>query len=255
MNKRSKRGERAPGFAKHPDYRIDLLPCAKRVRVQFGGETVADSTRVMLMRETAHVPVYYFPPDDVDGTLLAPTRHATFCPFKGDASYWSVTAAGQIAENAVWSYASPFAEVAAVGGYRAFYWDRMDAWFEEDEEVFAHARDPFVRIDVLKSKRRVRVIIGGEAIAETQRAHFLFETGLPVRYYIPPEDVRVALLVPSATRTACPYKGRARYWSVQIGEHVFEDVAWSYPDPTVEASRIKGQVAFYDERVDAIMVD
>ena len=194
----------APGFAEHPDYRVDFAPCAKRVRVVFGGETIADSTRVMLMRETRHIPVYYFPRDDVRTEAMTRTDHSSFCPFKGDASYWSIEAGGKTAENAVWSYETPFAETAQIKDAMAFYWDRVDAWFEEDEEVFVHARDPHVRIDILESSRPVRVVLGGATVAETKRARFLFETGQPTRYYIPADDARMERLTRTETRTALP---------------------------------------------------
>ncbi|MFQ5693930.1 MAG: DUF427 domain-containing protein, partial [Nitrospinota bacterium] len=105
----------------------------------------------------------------------------TRCPYKGDASYWTVTAGGRTAENAVWSYEDPIDEVAGIEGHMAFYWDRMDAWFEEEEEVFVHARDPYKRVDVLQSARRVRVVVAGETVAETRRPRLLVETGRPTR--------------------------------------------------------------------------
>jgi uncharacterized protein (DUF427 family) len=245
----------APGFAKHPGYRIDFEPCPKRVRVSFGGEIIADSTAVMLLRETAHIPVYYFPRRDVRFDLLEATAHSSFCPFKGEASYWTVTAGGRSAENAVWGYPAPYAEVAAIADTVAFYWGSMDAWYEEDEEVFVHARDPRVRIDILESHRPLKVVAGGETLAETSRALFLFETGHPTRYYIPREDVRADCLVPSESHTACPYKGTASYHSVKLGGETFEDLVWSYPDPLPEVGRIKDLLCFYNERVEAIHLD
>ncbi len=245
----------APGFAEHPDYRVDFAPCAKRVRVVFGGETIADSTRVMLMRETRHIPVYYFPRADVRFEAMTRTDQASFCPFKGDASYWSIEAGGRTAENAVWSYENPFAETTQIKETMAFYWDRVDAWYEEDEEVFVHARDPHVRIDILESHRPLRVVLGGETLAETTRARFLFETGLPTRYYIPADDARTDLLTPTETRTRCPYKGEAIYWSAEVGGGVFDDVVWSYPAPLNENARIKDYLCFFNERVDEISVD
>ena len=247
--------EPAPGFAKHPDYRIDFLPCPKRVRAVLNGEALADSTGVMLMHETGRVPVYYFPRADARLDLLEPSDHRTFCPFKGEASYWTAHVGGRRAENAVWGYEQPFAESAALEGYLAFYWDRMDKWFEEDEEVFVHARDPFSRIDVLESRRAVSVVVGGETVAESTRARFLFETGLPTRYYIPAEDVRADLLTPSETVTACPYKGRASYHSLRLGDRTFKDLVWFYPDPLPEVARIKNHLCFFNEKVDAILLD
>lgn len=247
-------GNSGPGYRERPDYRVDFIPCAKRVRVGFNGEIVADSTRSRLLLETNHRPVYYFPRDDVRADLLRRTAHSTHCPFKGDASYWTVSVNGREAENAVWSYESPFDEVAAIGDYVAFYWDRMDQWLEEDEEIAVHPRNPFVRIDVLASRRRVRVALAGEVLADTEKALFLFETGMPVRYYIPPEDVRMDLLQDSNSTSSCPYKGTARYWSASIGGKQFEDIAWAYPVPLGEVRRIAGRVCFYDDRVDAVEV-
>ena len=209
----------------------------------------------MLMNDTRHVPVYYFPFADMRFETMARTDHHSHCPYKGDASYWSVHLGDRVAENAVWSYQDPFAEVPFLDGYAAFYWNRMDHWYEEDEEVFVHARDPYKRIDVVASSRPVRVVLGGETVAETTRAQFLFETGMPTRYYIPPDDVRMDLLTPSETRSGCPYKGSAVYWSAEIGGDSFAEIVWSYPDPVAECPRIAGLMCFFDEHVDAVFVD
>ena len=139
--------------------------------------------------------------------------------------------------------------------YCAFYWDRVDHWYEEDEEVFVHPRDPHKRVDTVPSSRPVRVILGGETVADTTRAHFLFETGLPTRYYIPAEDVRMDLLTPTDTKTRCPYKGTASYWTARIGEETFDDIVWAYPDPVPECPKIKDLMCFYNEKVDAVFVD
>ncbi|MCP4330248.1 MAG: DUF427 domain-containing protein [Alphaproteobacteria bacterium] len=245
----------APGYAKHPGYRIAFEPSAKRVRVEFGGEIVADTTAVRLLHETKHLPVYYFPRDDVRMDLLSATDHRSYCPFKGEASYWTVGAGGRTAENAVWSYEDPYDEVAEIAGYMAFYWDRMDAWYEEDEKVFVHARDPYTRIDIVRSARPVQVVVDGEVLAETERALFLVETGLPARYYIPRDDVRLDRLSPSDRTTQCPYKGTAIYWSVDNGNQAHADIVWSYPDPVAEVARIKDHLCFFNERVDAISID
>ena len=242
-------------FAETPGYRVEFEPCAKRVRTVFAGETLADSTRVRLLHETRHLPVYYFPRRDLRLDLLRASDHRTFCPFKGEASYWHAVVGGRRAENAVWSYETPFEEVAEIRDYMAFYWDRMDAWYEEDEEVHVHARDPYVRIDVLESHRPLEVVLGGETVARTTKARFLFETGLPVRYYIPRVDVRTDLLEPSGRRSACPYKGEAGYFSVRIGGRLHEDIVWTYPDPLPEVSKIKDLLCFYDEKVDAVLLE
>ena len=245
----------APGFKSNPDYRITFEPSPRRVRVKFNGETIADSTAAHLLFETRHLPIYYFPRDDVRFDLLWPTEHHTYCPYKGTAAYWSIAVGDQVSDNAVWGYPEPFDEVAAIRDYVAFYWNRVDHWFEEDDEIFVHARDPYKRVDVVNSSRPVRVIVGGVTVAETARARFLYETRLPTRYYIPPEDVCMDLLVPSDTVTACPYKGTARYYSVKIGDRIFPDIVWSYPEPIPECPKIKGYLCFFNEQVDEILLD
>ena len=245
----------APGFKTNPDYRIAFERSPRRVRVQFNGEWVADSTAAHLLFETRHLPIYYFPRADVRMDLLRATEHHTYCPYKSTASYWSIAVGDRLSENAVWGYPEPFAEVAAIANYVAFYWDRVDHWFEEDDEIFVHARDPYKRVDVVNSSRRVTVIVGGETVADTTRARFLFETRLPARYYIPPEDVRMDLLVPSEKITACPYKGTARYHSVKIADRIFPDIVWSYPEPIPECPKIKGSLCFFNEHVDEILLD
>jgi uncharacterized protein (DUF427 family) len=222
----------------------------RRVRVVLGGETVADSRRVKLMHERDHLPVYYFPEDDVRMDLLEATDHTTRCPFKGEASYWSVRVGEKVAENAVWSYPEPIDSAPPLAGYLAFYWRRMDHWYEEDEEVFVHPRDPYHRVDMLESSRHVRVSVNGVVVAETDRPTILFETGLPPRYYIPPEDVRVDFLVPSDKRTQCPYKGVASYHSVEAGGETAEDLVWHYPEPIAAAAKIQGNLSFFNEKVD-----
>lgn len=246
---------RPSGFTTNPDYRVFVEPSPRRVRVQFNGAWIADSTNAQLLYETRHLPVYYFPRADVRMDLLTPTDHHTFCPYKGKASYWTITVDGRTSENAMWGYPEPYDEVPALADLVAFYWDRVDHWYEEDEEIFVHPRDPYKRVDVIASARPVRVIVGGETVAETRRAKFLFETRLPTRYYIPQEDVRMDLLLPSAKETSCPYKGTARYWSVKIGDQVYPEIVWSYPEPVAECPKIKGHLCFFNEQVDAIVVD
>lgn len=132
----------------------------------------------------------------------------------------------------------------------AFYHDAMDKWLEEDEEVFGHPHDPYHRVDVLESSRHIKVSVSGEVVAETDRPKMLFETGLPPRYYIPPEDVRAERLVPSETKTVCPYKGIASYRSIQTGGETIEDLAWYYPEPLPEAQKVKDHLCFYGEKVE-----
>ena len=218
----------------------------RRIRARLGGETVVDSRNAKLLHEHGHLPIYYFPEDDVRTDLLVPTDRHTTCPYKGEASYWSVHAGGKVAENAVWSYPEPIEDAPPLAGYMAVYWNKMDEWLEEDEPAIVHARDPYHRVDILDTSRHVRVAVNGETVAETTRGRVIFETGLPPRWYVPREDVRMDLLEATDQRTGCAYKGYASYWSV--GEE--GDVAWSYPDPTLDAERIRDYIAFFNERVD-----
>jgi uncharacterized protein (DUF427 family) len=125
-----------------------------------------------------------------------------------------------------------------------------DAWLEEDEEVFTHVRSPYARIDILPTSRHVRVTLGDTVLAESTAAHALFETGLSPRWYVPRVDVRMDLLIRSDTVTHCPYKGRAEHLTARIGAGEVKDVAWSYPAPLPESTRIAGLVAFYVDRVE-----
>ena len=190
-------------------------------------------------------------------SFLRRTDHSTHCPYKGHAGYWSIEAGGKKAENAVWAYPSPYDEMTAINlqNYVAFYWDRVDHWYEEDEEVFVHPRDPYKRVDAILSNRSVEILLGGETIARSKRACFLFETNLPTRYYLPKDDIRMEMLTPTTTSSRCPYKGTANYWSAEIGDTTYPDIAWCYESPVPECPKIRDLVCFYNENVDAILVD
>ena len=224
---------------------IYVEPTARRVRGMLGGETVVDSRDVLLLHERGHLPVWYFPRADVRLDLLAPSEHASHCPYKGDASYWTVAAGGAVAESRAWAYREPLAAVSAIADRIAFYWNAMERWLEEDEEVFVHPRDPYHRVDAIRSSRHVRVSREGAVLAESARPIALFETALPTRWYLPKADL-VASLAPTARSSRCPYKGVASYWAV--GGH--EDVAWSYQHPIAEIPSIADLVCFFDEHVD-----
>src|SRR5918994_89543 len=232
------------------DHALYLEDTPRRVRGGFNGETIADSRRAKLLHEAGHLPVYYFPREDVRWERLEESDHTTYCPFKGNASYWSVRVGERVAENAVWGYPEPIDSCPPIAGYLAFYWRKMDHWYEEDEEVFVHPRDPYHRVDVLQSSRHVKVRVNGEIVAETERPKILFETRLLPRYYIPPEDVREDVLVESEKGTQCPYKGVASYYSVEVGGERVEDLIWYYPEPIAATQEIKGHLCFFNEKVD-----
>jgi uncharacterized protein (DUF427 family) len=226
---------------------------AKRVRAYLGGVPVADTTRPLLVWEKPYYPTYYFPLEDVRSELLEPdSGPAVHSPSRGDGRTFTVTARGKEAAGAALRYEeSPLQELREA---IRFEWDAMDAWFEEDEQVFTHPRDPYTRVDILPSSRHVRVEVDGVTVAESAKPTLLFETGLPVRYYLPKTHVRMDLLTPTDTASHCPYKGQAEWWSVRAGDDLHEELAWSYRTPLPESQRIAGLIAFYNEQVD-IYVD
>ncbi|MFP4513471.1 MAG: DUF427 domain-containing protein [Acidimicrobiales bacterium] len=227
-----------------PAHRLLLDEFPRRVRATFAGATVLDTTRGQLLHESNLLPVLYVPDADVRVDLLEPTDHTTHCPFKGDASYWSIRVGDQVSENAAWAYPHPLEDAEWLAGLLAFYWGGLDAWFDEDERVEAHLRDPFHRVDVRRSSRRVVVRVNETVVAESSRPMLLSETGLPNRYYLPPADVRTDLLRPSPTVTRCPYKGEASYWSFADGPTEVHDVAWAYHHPLDDAARVDGHRCF-----------
>jgi uncharacterized protein (DUF427 family) len=234
---------------------LELVPSPKRIRIRFGGQTIADSYGAAMLYETGHLPIYYLPRADVRMDLFEPTDHHSDCGRKGEASYWSVRVGDRVAKNAVWAYPKPIRGAEALADYVAFYWEEMDAWYEEDEQVDVHPRDPRHRVDTRLSSRHVRLELDGQTVAETRRPTLLFETSLPTRYYIPATDARLDLLEPSDKSTGCPYKGHARYYDIRIGERVYPDLVWSYPYPRPEAFGVAGMLCFYTEKLDALYVD
>jgi uncharacterized protein (DUF427 family) len=225
-------------------------PVPYRLRGTFGGAIVFDTLGARLLYETAHLPVYYVPEDDLRHDLLEPSNTQTHCPHKGDASYRSIRVGDRVETDAVWAYREPIAPAAFLAEYAAFYWGKLDEWFVEDEQVFGHPRDPYHRIDTYRTTRAVRVSVDGEPIAESGRALALFESGLPARFYLPLEDVRMDLLAPSAKTSRCAYKGVASYWHVRVGDTLHDDLAWTYAEPNDEISAIRELICFFNERVD-----
>jgi len=221
---------------------------AKRIRAYLGGQLVAETTRPLLVWEKPYYPTYYFPAADVRADALIADDGVVHSPSRGDARRLTIRAGGAERVGAALYYQE--SPLEALRDTIRLDWDAMDAWFEEDEQVFTHPRDPYTRVDILPSSRHVRVEVDGITVAEAPRPTILFETGLPPRYYLPRTDVRMDLLTPTATVSHCPYKGQAEYWSVSTGDAVHPDLAWSYPTPFPESQRIAGLISFYNEKVD-----
>lgn len=228
-----------------PAHVLFLSPLAKRIRGLAGEKTVVDTRHARQMHETGMLPVFYFPRSDVRLDLLEPTEHTTHCPFKGDAAYWTLRAGERTEENVAWGYPEPLdAAPAGLADLVAFDFARLDAWYEEDEEILGHPRDPFHRVDTRRSAAHVVVRAGEEVIADSTRPVGLFETGLPPRWYLPAADVRQDLLVGSDTVTVCPYKGIAAYRTLRLDGREIEDAAFTYPEPLGEALQVAGHLCF-----------
>jgi len=230
-------------------------PIERRVRANLGAEAIVDSTRAILVWEPRRVvPSYAVPVDDIRAEL-SPAR-ATNGQVAGvlhPGIPFSVhTAAGEpvsIDDRVGAGFRLADEDLA---GYVVLDFGAFDDWYEEDERIAGHPRDPYHRVDVRQSARPVRIEVDGDVVAETTRARLLFETSLPLRFYLPREDVRVELH-PSARRTYCPYKGHASNWSVDVGGRRRENLGWCYEQPLPDAVAITGLVAFWDERVDLFL--
>ncbi|MGP3925910.1 DUF427 domain-containing protein [Streptomyces sp. 8N616] len=228
-------------------------PSERWVRGTKGDVTVVDSRRPLLVWEPGRpVPLYAFPREDVRTDLMRETEKPATRRHAGATVFYDLEVAGETIPRAAWTY--PGEELA---GHISFEWfgrEVLDHWYEEEEEIFVHPRDPYKRVDALPSTRHVQVEIEGTVVADTRKPVLLFETHLPIRYYIPREDVRLDLFTPTDLTTRCPYKGVAtEYWSWAGGGDVRPGVAWSYPEPLAAASAIKDRVAFYNEAVDIIV--
>jgi uncharacterized protein (DUF427 family) len=229
----------------------DVAPVPRRIRAFLGGEKVLDTNRALYVWEWPYYPQYYIPLADVRRDLLDAEGHA------------QQTARGvmDVRDLHVGAVRRPRAArvlaespVAGLSGTVRFDWAAMDAWFEEDEQVFVHPRNPYVRVDALRSNRPVRVELDGVLLADAGSSVMVFETGLPTRYYLSRTDVGFEHLIPTETVTACPYKGvTSGYWSVRAGGRVHEDLAWAYDFPTRQLLPIAGMIAFYNEKVDIVL--
>jgi uncharacterized protein (DUF427 family) len=225
-------------------------PVPRRIRAIISNETVVDTTHAIYVWEWPHFPQYYVPKADVKMDALAIGE--VFTTPQGDARHlhWKGVsgeghAAGRLMTN------SPLEEISDTV---RFIWNAIDRWFEEDEEVFVHPRNPYKRVDAIRSTRAVRVELGGTVLAEANGCVMVFETGLPTRYYLDPTNVRFASLVASTTRTQCPYKGiTGGYWSVEHEGTRTADVAWTYTLTTAAMTPIAGLVAFLNEKVDVFI--
>lgn len=234
---------------------IEIVPTPKRVRARVANTFIADTQDAVLLRRRNRPPEYLLPWKDVKRDAFQETDRATSDEHTGNAIWYRLRVDDREVQDGALAYTEPAAGLAVLGDYVKIAWDAVDAWFEEDEQIDVHPRDPRHRIDVRPSSREVTVHVNGEVIAHSTRPTMLFETGLNPRYYLPRMDVRWEFLEPSDTQTGCPYKGWATYHSIRVGDRSIEDGVWSYRFPRPEATHIANLVCFYDERMDAFDVE
>ena len=238
----------------HRNGGLTYEPTERWVRGKIGDVTVVDSRRALLVwGPDTPVPTYAFPADDVRTDLLTPAQAPVDGRRAGASEWYDLELDGTRYEQLAWRYGE-----GPLDGLLALDWfgrkrPGIEHWYEEEEEVFVHPRDPHKRVDPLPSSRHIEVYVDGRKLADTTRPVLLFETHLPIRYYIPPEDVDFDQLERTDLRTRCPYKGIASYWSVRDYDRG-KNIVWSYEDPIPAADAIRGHIAFYNEVVD-IRVD
>jgi uncharacterized protein (DUF427 family) len=240
-------------------------PYPLRVRATVDGLTAVESTRALLVWEPRRlVPVYAVPTEDLHGTLVeagtaAPDEHE-FPPFLGpDSSFALHTTEGRSFDVVVGEHTLERAAFApdnpVLEGHVTLDFGAFERWYLEGEELLGHARDPYKRIDTVASDRHVVVAFEGQVLADSRRPVALYETHLPVRWYLPREDVRTDLLEPGDTRTTCAYKGHASYLSLRGAGERGRDLAWYYPEPLRDAEAVRDMVCFWSERTDLTLDD
>ncbi len=223
-----------------------IEPCPRRIRGFLGGEVVFDTVRAAYVWEWPGYPQYYVPIEDVRRHLVVDEGTSLALP-AGTAREHALVMGDVRRQGAARVHTGDLH--AVLTGMVRFEWAALDSWFEEDEEVFVHPRNPYARVHAVRSQRRVRVELDGVVLADSRSPVMLFETGLPTRYYVSRTDVRFEHLTPTDSQTSCPYKGiTTGYWSVGGC-----DVAWSYDFPAVAVSAVAGMVAFYNEKVDILL--
>ncbi|MEY9963994.1 uncharacterized protein (DUF427 family) [Streptacidiphilus sp. MAP12-16] len=226
--------------------RVRVEPGSKRVRAFLDGGLVADTVRPALVWEKPYYPTYYLPLEDVRAEL-DDTGKVERSPSRGDGHVYDIRLGERTVTGAARRY--PDSPLEPLRELVRLDFDALD-WFEEDEPIYVHPRDPYTRVDVLGSSRHVQIEVDGVTVAESRQPRILFETGLPPRYYLPITDLRMDLLRPSDTQSHCPYKGTAAYWSLQVGDTLHRDLVWIYRTPLPESQKIAGLAALYNEKVD-----
>ncbi|MDQ1752664.1 MAG: hypothetical protein QOE71_3720 [Pseudonocardiales bacterium] len=228
---------------------VERVP--RRIRAVLAGETILDTTFAHYVWELPFYPQYYLPLDSISAEYLVDDGVIEQTP-RGRVRVCSL-----VVGTARRPGAARVLDESTITGLSATVhldWAAVDAWYEEDERVFVHPRDPYTRVDALRSTRTVRVELDGVVLAESSSPVMVFETGLPTRYYVNRTEVNWQYLTPTDTETSCPYKGTTSgYWSAQVNGVTYDDLVWSYDFPTRDLLPIAGLVAFYNEKVDLVL--
>ena len=217
-------------------------PVPRRVRAELGGKMVVDTARALYLWEWPFYPQFLIPIQDVDSEALIDEQQ-THRLSRGTVASLGLRVGMTDRPGAGRLYVE--SSIDELVDTIRFDWNALDAWYEEDEQIFVHPRNPYVRVDALRSTRRVRIERDGVVLAASAAPVMVFETGLPTRYYLDRSAVDFSRLQPTETVTSCPYKGQTTdFWSVVVGESVYPDLAWSYNFPTRQLLPIAGLVAF-----------
>jgi len=226
-------------------------PVPRRVRATLAGELVLDTTDALYVWEWAKYPWFYIPLADVRQEFLVDEGHDQKRK-QGTARRHALQVGDETRPHAalVWQQDT----TGGLANTVKFQWEALDSWFEEDEEIFVHPRNPYSRVDAIRSSRPVRIELDGIVLAESSSPVMVFETGLPTRYYFERTKVNFAHLEPTDTVTGCPYKGKTSgYWSIKTGQDTYPDLVWAYDFPTRELLAVQGMVSFYNEKVDVFV--
>jgi uncharacterized protein (DUF427 family) len=225
-----------------------VAPVPRRIRAYLGGELIVDTMGARYVWEWPHYPQFYLPAADVRTGFVSAERGSESTS-RGAVTVHDLTVGDHVRPGAVRRLRE-----SSVGGLSdtvRLEFAALDSWFEENEQIFVHPRDPYTRVDALRGSQPVRVEFHGLVLADSAAPVLVFETGLPTRYYLDRTDVDFTHLVATDTETQCPYKGRTSgYWSVDVGGRLHPDLAWTYDFPTRQVQPIAGLIAFYNEKVD-----
>ena len=235
---------------------VKTFATPKKIQILFGGIYILKTTNALYVWEHPFYPQYYVPKKE----LLESTKHNQF-EFKEIEDFQSENGqhvgsqctikVGNKSTDKVIAFSDNLSGKAEdLRGMVKIDFGIMDQWFEEDTPIYVHPKDPFKRVDILESTRPVKVSVEGQMIAKTTTSMHLYETSLPRRFYIPFTSIDASVLRPSTTKTKCPYKGDAEYYSVEINGKLHEDLFWYYRNPTLESSKVVGLCCPYNERVD-----